>query len=122
MGRFRDALEPLVEKSRVEFLPVGIRDRTGQPVPGAFYVMRVLDVEDVIDVEASAGELNENDNESLILWEELVVKPGTGAIFRPRRLVGGVAMVRKDLAAKLRAVAPKLIGLALVDAEDYSGH
>ena len=120
--RFRDALELLIEKSRVEFLPVGVRDRKGAPVSGAFYIMRALDVEDVIDVAASAGELNENDNENLIVWEELVVKPGVGAIFRPRRLVGGVAMVREDVAARLRAITPKLVGLSLLAPGDYSGN
>ena len=119
--RFREALSPLVDAARVEFLPVAIKDVSGKPLEGSYYLLHVLDREDVIDVEASGGKLNSVDNVSLIRWKKLVVKGGNATIFRPLR-IPRVSMVKEGVAEKLSAIDPPLIGLELLPPAEYKGH
>ncbi len=103
----------------MEFLPLTITDLKKVPKPGKFFALHPLVMEDVIDIEASQGKLNEIDKHSLSSWKSLVVRPSTTPFFRPARLDRCVVMVDAEIAAKLSAVEPKLIGLGLRDPSAY---
>jgi hypothetical protein len=115
-ARFKELFSSLAgKKAKIEYLPVEIRDVQGKPFDGSYFMLHVLDEEDIINVKASKGVLNP-DGLRLSSWKKLVVKPGKGAIFRPRRLEK-VVMVPEEIGAKLLAAEPKLIGLQIRDIE-----
>ncbi len=116
----RALLEPELGKSRVEFLPVRIRDHAGRAVEGAHFVLNPLDVLDAIDVEASNVDYNDLDPTQLCMCEQLVLKPLPDEVtmFRPHNWTR-IILVREEIADKLKEAG--LSGLAFTSAEDYSG-
>ena len=117
-ARVKDALVPLVGASRVEFLPVRIKNIAGQFLEDPYYIVHPLDILDVIDVEASAGEYNEITPDSLMSVEQLVLRDCEAEIFRPAHWEKNI-LVREDLAAKLKAHG--FVGLSLIEADDFMG-
>ncbi len=118
--RLRDALEPELGASRVEFLPVKIKNHKGRFVQGDYFVMNSLDVIDAIDVGASAGEFNPIAPTQLMSVEQIVLKvlPDRPVMFRPANWTR-LIIVRRDVAEKLLAAG--MTGLIFTELEDYMG-
>ncbi len=116
----RALLEPELGKSRVEFLPVRIRDHKGRAVEGEHFVLNPLDVLDAIDVEASNVDYHDFDPTQLIMCEQLVIKPLPDDVmmFRPHNWTR-LILVREEIADKLKESG--LSGLSFTAAEDYAG-
>lgn len=118
--RLRKVLEPALAASRVEFLPVKIKNHEGRFAPGSFFVMNPLDVIDCIDVAASGGEYNDLDRTQLVRVQQLVLSepPGEPAMFRPvgwTRLI----LVRSDVVDRL--MEADLEGLVFWELDEFRG-
>lgn len=118
--RLRKVLEPALGASRVELLPVKIKNHKGRFAPGSFFVMNPLDVIDCIDVAASGGVHNDLDPTQLVSVQQLVLKelPGEPAMFRPvgwTRLI----LVRSDVVDRLQEA--DLEGLVFWELDEFRG-
>jgi hypothetical protein len=119
-GRLRAVLEPLLDGSRVEFLPVKIHDRAGNVVDGEYFVLNPLDVVDCIDVEASGGKYNELAPTPLMMVARLVLRPIAPnlTLVRPSNWTNRI-LVRAEIAEQLTAAG--LTGLSFSSPEKFRG-
>jgi hypothetical protein len=118
--RLRQALTPLLGPSRVEMLPVKIKDHQGRFVDGKFFVMNPLDVVDCIDTTASMAKFNALDPTEISRVKRLVLKPISEelTLFRPRHWTR-LLFVRDDIAQKLEAAG--LTGLSFREMDEFRG-
>ncbi len=118
--RLRQVLEPELGKSRVELLPVRIKDQRGTVVDGSWFVMNPLDVVDCIDTQASNAKFNANDPTQILRVKKLVLKPAPDelALFRPAHWTR-LMFIRDDLAQKLEAAG--LTGLHFWETDEFKG-
>jgi hypothetical protein len=118
--RLRQLLVPELGASRVEMLPVKIKDHGGGWVEGEYFILNPLDSVDCVDLEASQAKLNDGEPPQIKRVKKLVLKPLSGepALFRPAswtRLI----LVRSDIADKLEAAG--LSGMSFWECDEFRG-
>lgn len=112
--------DPGLGASRIEFLPVKIKNHKGRFVRGIFFVLNPLDIVDAIDIAASGARFNLIEPTEIATVDRLVLRDlaDPPAVFRPlhfRRLV----LVREDVAGRLLAAG--LTGLQFAPPERFRG-
>jgi hypothetical protein len=119
-ARMRAALEPELNGSNVEFLPVRVKNHKGRFDPGEFFIVNALDVIDAIDVDASGGDLNPLAPTQLMSVDQVVMKPlpGQPALFRPANWTR-LIFVRADIVEKLESAG--LTGLSFWELDEFTG-
>lgn len=119
-GRLRAALEPELGTSRVEFLPVKIKNHKGRFTPGEYFVMNPLDVIDAIDAEASGGKYNLLAPTQLMSVKQFVMKslPDKPVMFRPANWTQ-IIVIRADVVERLQDA--NLTGLVFWELEEFKG-
>lgn len=118
--RLWQVLEPSLGRSRVEALPVKIKNHKGRLAKGEFFVLNPIDVIDCIDLGASGAVFNLLDPTQIMQVDRLVLRPlpNDVALFRPQGWTR-LLLIREDLAGKLLAAG--LTGLVFLDPSRFEG-
>jgi hypothetical protein len=121
-GRLKEALTPLLGKSKVEFLPASILNHKGRVASKEYFVLNPVDIVDCIDVEKSGVVWNSIDPSAISSCEKFVLKedaiPEEAIMFRPKSFTDTI-LIRREIAKQLSS--GELTSLSFLDLSNYRG-